>query len=255
MRTADDILRSEGFAPLGHLRHDLDLSLWWHQASRIQLIALDAGAQVLIKASKAYALVSSEADEELWARDFGAAQDYLESHFREVHLSWSFFRDVPAFLAERHAKNRRPLDGPDPTPEMITRRMSDAEARLRSIERLQRVESGDSPLVTDHLRRQEAQARSALDQLRALLAQAQGERETLGHLQQEYRRKGSAMCLLASIASNLQLVSTPDETRDGVRAVVKELFDAHRFQVTQTFGGRLKIKLAEVEAPALAWID
>ena len=78
----------------------------------------------------------------------------------------------------------------------------------------------------------------------------------LQHLQQEYQQKGSAAVYSFSISSNIQVAEDPPAFRDALRAVVKELTDMHRYQVTQKLGGgRLNIQVAEANEPAIAWIE
>ncbi len=53
----DDILEQEGFRRIGELSFRLHLSVWWQQATKVQLVAMPVGSRVVLKGTKAYYLV------------------------------------------------------------------------------------------------------------------------------------------------------------------------------------------------------
>lgn len=74
------------------------------------------------------------------------------------------------------------------------------------------------------------------------------------HLLNEYLRKGSAACLVISFSSNLQKATGPDEFRDVLDHIIKEITDLHRYQVMQKLnGGKLRVYVEEAASPALSW--
>jgi len=257
VRSDADILAREGFQPIGDMQGAFVIAAWWNPAARVQLLSLRIGSAILYKGSKAYYLTSTAEEGETWARDIGPLHDYLESHFRELHLSFSYVRDVPAFLADRQARTRcGSINGGDESGgggRAAT--LAKSIGAHRSLERLRQLDSGDSSLLTEHLRQSLDRQAATTEQLQALEAQARADSQHLRHLQSEYRRKGSAASLIFSISSNLQLVRGEHEIRDAVRSIAKELNDLHRFQVMQTLGGKLRIRAAEATEPSLVWLE
>ncbi|MGE3600782.1 MAG: hypothetical protein AB7N70_35110, partial [Dehalococcoidia bacterium] len=216
----------------GCLRHGLHLDLWWHRDKRLQLFSVQLAGGVLLQGTKAYALTSIAEEGQTWARDIGPLHDYLESHFRSVNLAFSWVRDVPAFLAERQARRRSGRTTSDGgTPLDLDRQIQDAERALAGTQRLRALDSdfrAGSDLLASHLVGLEARQRGNLERLRKLRERLQRTEQSQLHLQQEYRRKGSAASLIFSINSNLQVAATEQDLRDAVACSVKELGDAHR---------------------------
>jgi len=76
------------------------------------------------------------------------------------------------------------------------------------------------------------------------------------NLQKEYERNCSAACFLFSLCSNSHVITTPDEFRDALVSITKEMADMHRYQVTQKLcGGRLNIHVVEADEPVMVWIE
>ena len=84
----DDILQQQGFIEIGVLCYRLALKLWWHPQLKIQIVHILVGSKSLLKGFKSYYLKSITEQGETWARDIGPFQDYLEHHFREIHLAF-----------------------------------------------------------------------------------------------------------------------------------------------------------------------
>lgn len=263
MAAVEEILIAEGFSRIGKIRHDLEIGIWWHHIAAIQVLVLELGSgegEVLIKGSKGYYLLSMAEEAETWARDIAPFHDYLEAHFREVDLAFSFHRDVPQFLAEKQARKHRHQRSPKSFPPSLAslrERLAQIQRASRTLAQFSRLSSpADTELLHSHLahrqRQQETESRELVEQITAVEQSETDEQ----HLIQEYRRKGSAASLTFSISSNLHVVATDDEFRVGVRSIVKELCDLDRFQVRQVLnGGRLRLQIAEVKEPAIAWIE
>lgn len=258
------VLEAEGFRQIGELNHRIRLTAWWNPAldKLLQVLVLTVGRSALIKADKSYYLKSVTAEGETWARDIGLLHDWLEGHFPEVRIAFSHFRDVPPELAEIEVRRRTRIEArtqPIPTVEQVAalqRRLDQERREVLATEGLMALSDLDSDLLTGYMHQQMRTRKAQIDQLKE---QVDRQRERLGmfeHLQREYQRKGSAAVYSFSISSNLHVADGPARFRDAIRMVVKELQDAHRYQVTQKLGGgRLNIQVAEATEPAMTWIE
>jgi hypothetical protein len=259
-----DILQQEGFQLIGQLDYRLHLTAWWNPAAdkRVQVLVVNVGGSALLKGEKSYFLKSIGAEGETWARDIAALHDYLENHFPEIRVSFSHFRDVPPALAEAEVRRRLGADAPSqalPSVEQIAQVQQQLQGKqhdAQATESLLALSTMPSDLLTGYAHQQ---GRSMQSEIKDLETHLQRERERLSllrHLQREYERKGSAAVYGFAISSNLQVAENAPRFRDALRAVVKELMDQHRYQVTQKLqGGRLNILVAETEEPVLAWIE
>lgn len=259
-----DVLRQEGFVQIGQLDHRIHLTIWWNPSTDklLQVIVLAMGRFVLAKGDKVYYLKSVSAEGETWARDLGLLHDYLETHFPELHISFSHFRDVPAELAEAEVKKRMQLEAPTlpiPTVEQVAhlqRQLMDKQQDAQSMKDLMALSTAGSDLLSGYMHQQTRNQRADVDQFKAQVQRQQERLGLLHHLQREYQRKGSAAVYSFCISSNLQFVEDAASFRDALRAVVKELSDLHRYQVVQKLdGGRLNIKVAEAQEPVITWIE
>ena len=258
------VLRHEGFEIIGSFHHRLQLTVWWNPApdKLVDIIVLRVGERSLIKGSKSYYLRSVTTDGETWVRDLGALHDYLESHFPEVRIGFSHFRDLPPDLAEAEVRRRLAIDAPSqqiPTVEQVAelqQQLRSQQQELQSNREALRFLSPERDLLTGYLNLQSRTQTAQADLLKNRVEHERQRLERFQHLQREYRRKGSAAVYSFSISSNLQLVEDGSQFRDAVRAVVKELADMARYQVSQKLtGGRLNIQIAEASEPIMTWIE
>jgi len=271
-----DILVAKGFTRIGQIDFRFTIELWWQPQRHIQLLTVPLGDVVMVKGDATYYLQARQGDDATWLRDIEAFHNYLESHFRELRLSFSFFRDLPEHLAGREA--RRLMDGTEdqstaPTADTIAtlqRQLETLQQQNGSLSQMLQLSGARNDLLSQHVQRQarqpDAPARKLADELRS-----QRQRfEVLNQLQREFERKGSAAVLTFSIHSNLHIagVSAPvavtgDEDAATVMdfagvvdAVVGELSDYDRYHIRQKLnGGRLKVQVARSTEPALSWIE
>lgn len=259
-----NILSAEGFRQIGELHHRVQIAAWWNPApdKLLQVLVLILGQSALIKADKSYYLKSVTAEGETWARDIGLLHDYLEAHFPEVRIAFAHFRDVPSELAAAEVRRRMAVDAPTqpiPTVEHVALLQQQLHAKqqdVRASDAVTTLLNGDSDLLTGFLN---AEKRTNTAEIDGLQRQIEKQRQRLGlleHLQREYQRKGSAAVYTFTIVSNLQTVHDPSRFRDALRATVKELTDANRYQVMQKLcGSRLNIHIAEAQDPLMTWIE
>ena len=258
------IFHAESFRQIGELRSRLYLTAWWNAApdKLIQVVVLNIGKSVLIKADKSYYLKSVTAAGETWARDIGLLHDYLEHHFPQIRISFAHFRDVPPELAQAEARRRVAIEAPTqpaPTLEQIAQLQQQLQSRqlhTRSMDEMRALLGENSDLLTGYLHQQTRANAAEADQLQRELERQQRRLQLLEHLQHEYQRKGSAAVYTFTISSNVQVAHGPPQFRDALHSVVKELVDANRYQVMQKLcGGRLNIQATEAEEPVMTWIE
>ena len=263
----DDLLKAEGFEPIGSVNCDVRMTLFWHPQHRLEVALVDLRKWVLIRATKCYRLRAiGESGEEMYARDLPGFNTYLITHFGEVHLWLSHFSDITPSLARKRIREKRfrhTSGSEDITPEeledslgKLSAELAATEAALQRDEDLFRLDRGRSPLLQRHLRDQIDRTRRRAEQLRAD-AKGIGDRLTVqNHLEKEYGRKSEATCLLFAVCSNIQIVRERTEFGDAVAAVVKELQDIHRYQIQQKLqGGKLQIYCDEVDAPGVSLLS
>lgn len=259
-----DILHGAGFAMIGRIDYRLSLTAWWHPGAdhRLQALVLDLGEAALLKVDKTYYLQSISEQGETWARDIGPLYDYLESHFPEIRIAFSHFRDVPPVLAEREVRRRMAVEAPQtpiPTVEEIARlqqRLSASRRSVQSDETLAGLAGAEPDALSGYLHQRLRGQQSELRQLDEELQRQEQRMGILRRLQNEYRRKGSAAVYTFGITFGLHLARSERQFRDALRAAVKEIQDQHRYSVTQKLqGGRSNIQIAEASEPAVAWIE
>jgi len=258
----DDILEQEGFHKIGALGYRIELGVWWHPDAKIQVTRLPLGSKSLLKGNKAYFMKSITEQGETWARDIGPLQNYLEAHFPELHISFSYFRDITPTLAATQIRRKLSAETPSidvPSVEDIARlqrKLSEKRLHLQSSDDLLGLDTGTSDLLQSYTRRQVKTFRREIQHLEQQAGREKERLSLFNHLQKEYERKGSAACFVFSLSSNTHMIDSPPEFRDALRSIVKELTDAHRYQVTQKLcGGRLNIHVAEAAEPALVWLE
>ncbi len=257
-----DILESEGFVQIGGLNYRVGLHVWWHAAAKLQVIDLPVGSIMLVKGDKSYYMKSISEEGETWARDIPALQSYLETHFTEVHIGFSYFRNVTSRLAEIQIQRRQNVSERETARPSVDhfaelRRRQDANrTQLAQAERLLSLDSGSSDLLNGYVRRRTTELRRDIKTGKKQLKQQREHLSLIENLQHEYERKGSAAAYTFSIGSNTHVVNSPVEFRDAVQSIVKELRDLHRYQVSQKLsGGKLNIHVDEATDPVLVWME
>lgn len=256
------ILEAAGFEKTGELRYGRSVELWWHSAHRLELL-LYLGSPVLVKATKSYYLIAIGEAGEVYARDLSGLHDWLERHFSECHMSLSSFRDISDALAFKRTAEKRLGSGITSEADLRDeqeqlRRLRGAFAaglqQLQDIEGYARLDAGRSSLIGSYLKPRRTGIRRELEAVKQQGRERQNSIELTMQLQKEYLKKGRATCLMFSFSSNLQVARSPDELRDALEQITKEVMDLHRYQVSQKLqGGKLQIFVEEAKDPALAW--
>lgn len=257
-----DILKDIGFRSIGEISYQFSLSIWWHEEKKIQVIVFQLGSKILIRGNKSYFLKSISEEGETWAREIPRLHDYLEAHFPELHISFSHFRDITQTLAASQIDRKLSAQTPSiqaPTVQMLSRLQQTLRERqrdLQSTETFLEFQSDRTGMLGSNETKRANDMRREIATVEDRIAETQERLKLFSHLQKEYVAKGSAACFMFSLSSNLHLTDTPSEFQDSLIEVVKELEDAHRYQVTQKLhGGKLNIQVDEATEPALVWIE
>ena len=260
--TCRSALIEQGFCKIGELSYRLAVDAWWHPEIRIEILCIHAGSKTVVKGSKAYYLRSITEEGETWARDIPSLQDYLEAHFPELHLSFSYFRDITgtaAGLQVRRKLGAQASSGGSSSIRVLAalqRQLADKRGLIESMDNLIHLDTGTSDLLSSYAQGQREQLRREIDSVQEEISQEEERVSLLENLQREYERKGSAACLVFSLSSHVHLVETPEDFADALAGIVKELRNAHRYQIAQKLcGGRLNIQVAEAAEPVPVWIE
>lgn len=257
-----ELFSEQGFHKIGALAYRIRLDVWWNPDSKVQILHLPLGSKSLLKGSKAYFMKSISEQGETWAREIGPLQDYLEAHFPELHLNFSYFRDITDTLAEKQIQRKIESQAPSldvPTVEQIARlqnTLDNMSMEQQSYKNLLSLGSDNSDMLDSYLRSQtintQKETKAILEQVNDL----KKKRAFFENLQKEYERNCSAASFVFSISSNSHLVASPIEFRDALVSIKKEMADMHRYQITQKLnGGRLNIHVAEADEPIMVWIE
>jgi hypothetical protein len=118
------------------------------------------------------------------------------------------------------------------------------------------LDTGTSDLLQSYMRRRLRSLNKERKELKERVKKKKEQVNLFNNLQKEYQRKGSAACFNFSLNSNIQVAQSPLEFKDAVDSIIKEIKDAHRYQVTQKLcGGRLNIHVVEVDEPVIVWLE
>lgn len=257
------VFEEESFRVIGLLDYHWPMRLRWNSRFRIELATVEINTCVLLRATKHYRLRAMGQDGEMYTRDLSALQEFLVVHFPESHFWLSTFRDITPSLATSRIeqKNYRHLDREDDVDQQDALDQTSSEIlELQSaLERdgsLLRLNRNRSSLIQRHLPAQIAQRRRRLQQL---IEQRKGLDRRLTvqeHLEKEYQRKAEAVALCFTHASNIQIARDATELADAIHSVVKEVQDAHKYQIRQKLeGGKLKIYTEELAQPGIALLS
>ncbi|RKY10511.1 MAG: hypothetical protein DRP56_00780 [Planctomycetota bacterium] len=257
-----EVFEQEGFRRIGSLSYRIQINIWWNPDSKVQVLELPLGSKALLKGSKAYFMQSITEQGETWAREIGPLQSYLEAHFPELHIKFSYFRDITDTLAATRIQRKIESQASSieiPTTEQIAklqRKLDGIRLEQQSSDNLLSLGSDNSGMLGSYMRSQTKAMRKEKQFLQEELTDEKEKLRLFNNLQKEYERNCSAACFLFSLCSNSHVITTPNEFRDALSSIVKEMADMHRYQVTQKLrGGRLNIHVVESDEPVMVWIE
>jgi len=192
------ILAEQGFRKIGALDYRLTVSIWWHPETQIEILCIHAGSKTVVKGSKAYYLRSISEEGETWARDIPPLQDYLEAHFPELRLSFSYFRDITPTAAARQIHRK---SGSQPSSSNVSgidvlatlqQQLADKRHVLESMDNLIDLDPGTSDLLRSYTQGQKERLRREVDLAKDKVREERDRLSLFENLQREYERKGSA---------------------------------------------------------------
>lgn len=260
--TFDDILLNEGFREIGSLHFRMQLSLWWHSEHRIQIVIFPVGSKAILKGMKSYFMKSISEDGETYARDIPQLQQYLEAHFDELRISFSHFRDISKTIAKHHIKKTTRIKTPTldiPTADDLARvqqALDDVRSESSVFSAFTEYCGGSSDMLETYISGAAHTRQRRASDLETKKRETKDRLELFKHLQSEYEHRGSAATFSFSINSNVQMATSPQEFRDALTSIIKELTDLHRYQVSQKLnGGRLNIHVEEAHLPEYTWFE
>ena len=257
-----EVFEQEGFRKIGSLSYRIQLNIWWHPDSKVQVLQLPLGSKALLKGSKSYFMKSITEQGETWVREIGPLQNYLEAHFPELHIKFSYFRDITDTLAATQIHRKIESQAPSieiPTIEQIAqlqKKLDNIRFEQQSSDSLLSLDSDNSGMLGSYMRNQAKAIRKEKQLLQEQVNDKKKKLSIFNNLQKEYERNCSAASFVFSLCSNSHVITTPNEFHDALASIVKEMADMHRYQVTQKLcGGRLNIHVVEADEPVMVWIE
>ena len=257
-----EVFEQEGFRKIGSLSYRIQLNIWWHPESKVQVLQLPLRSKALLKGSKSYFMKSITEQGETWAREIGPLQNYLEAHFPELHINFSYFRDITDTLAATQIQRKIESQTPSieiPTIEQIAKlqkKLDNTRLEQQSSDNLLSLGSDNSGILGSYMRGQTRTIRKEKQLLQEQISDKKEKLRMFNNLQKEYERNCSAACFVFSLCSNSHVIQTPNEFRDALTSISKEMADMHRYQITQKLcGGRLNIHVVESDEPVMVWIE
>jgi predicted transcriptional regulator len=256
------ILREFGFEKIAEIAWGFPLQLWWHADQLIQVSEVNLSPYHLIKATKSYYMKGITQEGEVHSRDLGSFQSYLESHFPEIHISVSNFRDINHSMILRRIADRRmrdasrveslSLEEKEAAMNFVRDEFDKAKKGLVDTESFMRLAGSDSSLLNTYLKDKYRRQKMEIEQLSVEGKRIQGELLATRRLLEEYGKKGIATAFVFTHSSNLHGVLGRDDFRDALASAIKEVRDAHHYEIRQKLGGRLQIFVEEMRHPELS---
>ena len=256
-----DVLKAEGFKPLAEINHDFNITLWWHPDLHQELSLVYLSQWVLIRGTKHYRL-TSRYDSELYARELKMFDDYLCSHFEELHLSLSTFPYISPNMASRKISDMhyRFMSGDTVGPEELSKRLkelsekiSGLETSLRRDEDLFKLNHNKAGLLHNYIQSQIIQKRRQLEKLRIEKRTINKKLITHEHLKRQYLKKGQGTALLFTTCSNIQVIKNEVEFLDAIHSIMRQLENIEKFELKQKLmGGKLRIYIEPINQPAIS---
>ena len=260
------LLESEGFTLVGSLRCGLQMTVWWHRHFHIELVLLEVKNWILLRTTKHYRLTAIGQEGDLFARDLGQLQSYLTTHFSEVHLWLSSFRDVTATMACRRIQEKgfiRVKSDESGDVDALEKNLRNVSKQLHLVQsgiyrdvNLLKLNRGKSSFMQQYLSDQITTKRHRLKILQ-MEEKRVGQQLTLhNRLRSQYRQKAEAVSLVFTICSNIQVAKEVAGFANALFSVVKEIDDINRYQIRQKLqGGKLKVYVEEYDSPGVSLLS
>lgn len=258
------VLKEYGLIKIAEVNYEFKQRLWWHPEDKLEISVIQIEPYLLIKGIKHYVLKAITPEGELYIRDLNGLHEYLESHFSEIHISFSHFRDIDSQqLILKRIKDRKlrysrnfvdtDLHEREAGLEKIKEEFNLKKDDMETTKALLNLTQGKSSLANRYLKTKLHQSKIKLEDLSGKGRQIEKNLFHSYKLLKEYRKKGSGAAFIFSYSSDL-LACYVEDFKDALSATIKDLQDMHNFQIRQKlFGGKLNIFVEETEHPALAY--
>jgi hypothetical protein len=255
---SDEVLRLHGFQYMGHLAWKFSVKLWWDPERFMRVTIISVGEYRLLKASKDYRMVGVTEKGETRSRDLNLTQGYLESVCPELHIRYSYYRDITTSMIRK--KSGIPsLDNKEAAFEKIKDNLKKAKNGLLDTQNYISLVGEDDPSLASYLRSEHRRKESEIKNLMIEGRRLEEDVTTNRRLLKEYEKKGRSVAMIYSYCSNIQVADNEADCHSALASVEKEVTDANHFLVQQTLqGGRFQIYVEEVKDPELAvsmWED
>ena len=251
------IIAEQGFDCFAAITQGIQALLFQHTSNNITVSLIGIDENAIIKAAISYYITAVGKDGETYARDLGLLHDWLYSHFPEVHIETSVFRNATSGLVAKRLSEK----GPQPIPglqlggidELKNARESKAAEFKEEIEISRYLKSGKDKFLKGFLTRDLSQLKREITELDEYINKLEQDTSYSGRMFREYMQKGRVVYMVFTICSNAQLITGTDQCKSALKSVLNEVADYDRYQVKQKLNyGKLQINVEQVDVPAFA---
>jgi hypothetical protein len=257
------ILKDKGFQRFAITTWGYPKELWWHESDLIQVSDVIIPPVRLVKASKPYMIVAITKDGETYVRDLAQLQDFLGSRFPEFHMTLVYFRDPPEETVLKRMKQiKMRITGRTDIADLanmeadLETKLSEFNATKDQIAQTEAIMLRGSSGFELFERFMKLNIRKQKQQLEKIANEGQRlEREIdeTKRLKKAYAKNTAAVGLLFRYSSNIQIASDFQQYQDAIGNVIKEVLDAHHFEIQQRLNGsRLSVYVEEIKHPEIA---
>jgi hypothetical protein len=256
------ILKDKGFQRMAEITWGYSGEFWWHESDLIQVSDIIIPPVRLVKASKPYLITAITRDGETYVRDLNQLQNFLGSRFPQFHMTLVYYRDPPEeVILKRIRQIKMRNTGRTDIPDIATMeaeletKLSDFNSTKDQIAQSETImQKGSSGFelferfMKFNIRKQKQQLEKSAHEGRKL-ERVIGETKSL---KTAYKKSTAAVALLFTYSSNIQIASDSEEYQDALENVIKEVLDAHHFEIQQRLNGsRLSVYVEELKHPGI----
>jgi len=199
-----------------------------------------------------YFVKSITEEGETYVRDLSGLFQYLQSHFPELHISFSFHRNITSEMILKRLQAKGIKIGSEADLNIVKNNFNDVNNELSEIENDTHFFGRGDPLINELFTDLNREKKHELEALKKEGIKHQNLVQRTQKLMKEYERKGYGASLVITASSTLQLSYGTKDFTDCIRMIQKELLDQHRFIIRQKFGGGLlHIYLEKMTDPLL----
>ena len=246
----DPILKSAGFRKIGELLYKLPFQIYWNSENLIQIDWINLDPYHVLWGQMAYRLLSITEAGETYVRDLNGLFQYLQSHFPELHISFSFHRNITREMIIKRLQSKGIKIVSEADLNTVKNKFDDVKKELSEIEEDIHFMGKNDPLINELFTDLHREKKHAMQALRKEGIKNQNLFQRTQKLIKEYNRKGYGASLLITASSTLQLSYGTKDFADSIEMIQKELLDQHHYIIRQKFeGGLLHVYLERMTDP------